>query len=277
MTMTQNSEKGDKEPVSLSPSPLPGRSEAEKGDKLTGSLSPTPEEKQHRTTHSDRVKLVGLIAFFAVMALIVVLIWPYVHMIFEPDGLEELLEQMRDAGWAGVLILEALQFLQVIVAFIPGEVVQIAAGMLYGPWWGSLIILIGCIVSSAFIFVLVHKLGAPFVHDMVPKKYMAKFREFEQSKKFVSIVFLLFLIPGLPKDVFTYITPLSDMKLGQFLMITNVARIPGIVISTYAADGLMEGRLVESVIMFIGVAIIAVLALIVYNKVSTKHAEKKNG
>lgn len=235
-----------------------------------------PEPKQHRTTHSDRVKLVGLIAFFVVMALIIILIWPYVGMIFEPDGLEKLLDQVRNAGWAGVLILEALQFLQVVVAFIPGEVVQIAAGMLYGPWWGAIIILIGCIFSSAFIFVLVHKLGAPFVRDMVPEKYMNKFHEFEHSKKFVSIVFLLFLIPGMPKDVFTYVTPLSDMKLKQFLLITNTARIPGIVISTYAADGLLEGRLVESIIMFIGLAIIAVIALVVYNKISVKHAEKKS-
>lgn len=233
--------------------------------------------KEHRTSHSDRLKLGGLIAFFAVMALIIVLIWPYVGMIFEPDGLEKLLDQVRNAGWAGVLILEALQFLQVVVAFIPGEVVQIAAGMLYGPWWGALIILIGCIVSSAFIFVLVHKLGAPFVHDMVPEKYMAKFREFEKSRKFVSVVFLLFLIPGMPKDVFTYITPLSDMKLKQFLLITNTARIPGIVISTYAADGLLEGRLVESIIMFVVLAIIAIIALVVYNKISVKHAERKNG
>lgn len=245
-----------------------------KEDKGPDPLSSEP--KQHRTTHSDRVRLVGLIAFFAVMALIIALIWPYVGMIFEPDGLEKLLDQVRDAGWTGVLILEALQFLQVVVAFIPGEAVQIAAGMLYGPWWGALIILVGCIFSSAFIFVLVHKLGAPFVRDMVPEKYMTKFHEFEQSKKFVSVIFLLFLIPGMPKDVFTYITPLSDMKLKQFLLITNTARIPGIVISTYAADGLMEGRLVESIIMFVVLAIIAVIALVVYNKVSTKHAEKKN-
>ena len=59
---------------------------------------------------------------------------------------------------------------------------------------------------------LVHKLGAPFVQAMVPEKYMGKFREWETSEKFNVIVFILFLIPGLPKDVFTYITPLTHMS-----------------------------------------------------------------
>lgn len=234
-----------------------------------------PQQKEHRASHADKLKFVGLIAFFVVVAIIMLLIWPYIHMLFEPDGLNELIGKVHEAGWAGVLILEAVQFLQIVVAFIPGEVVQIAAGMIYGPWIGALIILIGCVISSAVIFAIVHKLGAPFVHDMVPEKYMGKFREFEKSKKFESIVFLLFLIPGLPKDVFTYITPLSDMKLGPFLVITNVARIPGIVISTYAADGLLEGRLVESIILFVALAIVAIVALLVYNRISSKKGADK--
>ena len=233
-----------------------------------------PAQREHRASHADKLKFAGLIAFFAVMAIIMLLVWPYIHMLFEPDGLNELIGKVHEAGWAGVLILEAVQFLQIVVAFIPGEVVQIAAGMIYGPWIGALIIFIGCVISSSAIFAIVHKLGAPFVHDMVPQKYMGKFREFERSKKFESIVFLLFLIPGLPKDVFTYITPLSDMRFGKFVMITNFARIPGIVISTYAADGLLEGRLVESVIMFLALAVVAIVALVIYNKLSSKHAAK---
>lgn len=227
-----------------------------------------------RASHADKVKFAGLIAFLAVVAIIVVLVWPFIHLVFEPDGLDQLIDRVQSAGIGGVLILEAIQFLQVVVAFIPGEVVQVAAGMIYGPWWGALIILVGCVISSAFIYMLVHKLGAPFVHDMVPQKYTAKFREFEQSGKFNMVVFVLFLIPGLPKDVFTYITPLSDMKLSTFLVIANTARIPGIVLSTYAADGLLEGRIFESVVMFGVLALIAVVALLVYNKLSSKPGSK---
>ena len=120
---------------------------------------------------------------------------------------------------------------------------------------------------------MVHWLGAPFVRDMVPGKYLGKFRSFEESGKFNTIVFLLFLIPGLPKDVFTYITPLSDMKLPTFLLITNLARVPGIFVSTYAANGLIEGRMWESVLIFGILAVVAVLALVFYNKMSSARHE----
>ena len=204
------------------------------------------------------------------MVIIVVAIWPMIHDIFEPGGIERVTTEVRNAGPWGFLILLAIQFLQIVVAFIPGEVVQVAAGMIYGPWVGALIIWLGCIISSSFIFVLVHKLGAPFVQAMVPEKYMGKFREWEASDKFKAIVFVLFLIPGLPKDVFTYITPLTHMSMRSFVTISNVARIPGIVLSTYAAAGLVSGDITQSIIIFAVTALVAIVALIVYGRVTRK-------
>ena len=212
----------------------------------------------------------SLLSLIAMIAIIVMVLWPYMHMLFEEDGLEKTIEHMDNAGIQGVLLLEALQFLQIVVAFIPGEVVQFTAGAIYGPWWGALIIFVGCVISSAFIFLIVHKLGAPFVKDMVPAKYLEKFEEFEKKRMFNVIVFVLFLIPGLPKDVFTYITPLSDMPFRTFIVITNIARIPGIVLSTYAANGLIEGDIWQSVLLFAVLAIVSVVALVVFNKIMQK-------
>lgn len=209
----------------------------------------------------DIFKFAGLIAFFLLSVLICVLIWPYVHELFEPGGVDRVIADVRDAGPVGFLILLGLQFLQVVVAFIPGEVVQIAAGLLYGPWIGALIILLGCVVSSAFIFVVVRKLGAPFVQSMVSTQHLDKFRAFEETGKLNAVVFVLFLIPGLPKDVFTYLVPLTDINMRLFLVLSNVARIPGIVVSTYAADGLVDGRFVESIVIFVIAAVIAVLGI----------------
>lgn len=233
----------------------------------------------HPMERSDIFKFAGLIAFFVIMALICVLIWPYLKELFEPGGIERVIVEVRGAGPVGIGILLGLQFLQIVVAFIPGEVVQVAAGMLYGPWLGCAIIVLGCVISSAFIFVLVHKLGAPFVQNMVPTNQLEKFRKFEASGKLNIIVFILFLIPGLPKDVFTYLVPLTDMRMRTFLILLNIARIPGIIISTYAADGLVEGRIVESVIIFVVAAVIALLGIAFRDKIMafldkhTKHKE----
>ncbi len=233
----------------------------------------------HPMERGDIFKFVGLIAFFAIMALICVLLWPYMKELFEPGGIDRVMAEVRNAGPVGVLILLGLQFLQIVVAFIPGEVVQVAAGMLYGPWFGCAIIVLGCVISSAFIFVLVHKLGAPFVQNMVPTNQLEKFRKFEASGKLNIIVFILFLIPGLPKDVFTYLVPLTDMRMRTFLVLSNVARIPGIIISTYAADGLVDGRIGESVIIFVVAAIIALLGILFRDKIMAfldKHIKHKD-
>ena len=225
------------------------------------------EVRGHDMQRGAIFKIVGLVVVIVVIALACVAIWPLISNIFEPGGVDRLIEEVQNAGPLGVLFLLAIQVLQVVVAFIPGEVVQVAAGMMYGPWIGALVIFVGCLISSAFIFVVVRKLGAPFVQSMVPTKYLEKFRAFERSGKLTPVVFALFLIPGLPKDVFTYLVPLTDMRMRTFVILANVARIPGIVLSTYAADGLLEGRLVESVIIFVIAAAIAVAGIVFSDKI----------
>ncbi len=211
---------------------------------------------------SDIFKFLGLVAFFLIMAAAIVFLWPLFGSVFEEGGTDLVIEEVRNAGAVGVFMLLGLQFLQIVVAFVPGEVVQIVAGILYGPWLGSLLLLLGCLISSAFIFVLVRKLGAPFVQGMAPTNQLERFRKFEETGRLNIIVFILFLIPGLPKDVFTYIVPLTDMKMGTFLALALVGRTPGIVVTAYAADGLVEGRIMESVIIFAFAAVICAVGVL---------------
>ena len=218
-------------------------------------------------TRGDIFKFGGFIAFFALMVIVVILIWPYIHEAFEPGGLSRVIDDVRNAGPRGFLILLAIQFMQIVVAFIPGEVVQMAACMMYGPWLGAAVVLLGCIISSAFVFAVVHRLGAPFVRDMVPTKYLDIFNAFEESGKLSIVVFILFLIPAMPKDTFTYLVPLTNMRMRDFLVLSNVGRIPGIVISTYAANGLVDGNITQSIIIFAVVAVIAIVAIVFRDKI----------
>ena len=228
-----------------------------------------------RLTKADLFKFGGLIAFFVLMAVVCVAIAPLILELTEPGGVERVVQDVRNAGPGGVLILLGMQFLQVVVAFIPGEVVQVAAGMMYGPWGGAAVVLVGCVISSAFIFFIVHKLGAPFVRAMIPEKWMGKLEDFEETDKLDVLVFVLFLIPGLPKDVFTYLVPLTDMSMRNFLVLSTVGRIPGILMSTLAADGLMEGDIMRSVLLFLVAAGIAALAIVFHEKIMHAFAKKK--
>lgn len=235
---------------------------AERRQELRAKANEETQVRGHEVRRGDIFKIVGLIAFLAITALACWLLWPYIHDLFEPGGVDRVINDVRNAGPGGVLILLALQFLQIVVAFIPGEATQMAAGMLYGPWLGGLVILIGCIISSAFVFVVVHKLGAPFVKDMVSDQWLDKFQKFEASGKLDITVFILFLIPAMPKDVFTYLVPLTDMPMRKFLLLSNVGRIPGILISTYAASGLVDGNIWQSIVIFAVLAVVAVICII---------------
>lgn len=207
-------------------------------------------------------KFIGLLAFMAIIAVVMVLLWPSIKDLFTEGGAQRLVARLKAAGPMGVFALLGIQFLQVVVAFIPGEVVQLAAGLMYGPWFGALIILAGCALSSFVVYQLVHKLGAPFVRAMVSEKHMERFERFEQSGKLDIIVFVLFLIPGMPKDVFTYIVPLTSMKVGRFLTLTTIARIPGVLASTYTAHGFSNGNIVGPIVVMSIVGVLAVCGVV---------------
>ena len=211
---------------------------------------------------TDAIKFAGLVAFILAGLVVVAVLWPYLADVFTEGGVERLVAHVQGAGWAGVAMLEGVQLLQVVIAFLPGEVVQLAAGLMYGPWIGSLLVLVGAMVGSTIIYVLVHKLGAPFVQGMVPTKHLEKFRRFEESGKLDVVVFVLFLCPAMPKDVFTYLVPLTNMKFSRFITLTSIGRIPGIVASAYAASGFANGEIVGPAVVMGLLVVLAVLAVV---------------
>ena len=246
----------------------------QKGDSPSGQASVQERPAEGKTTVGGRamdrstvIKFAGLVAFVVIVGIVVAVMWPYIADVFTEGGVDRLVERVRDAGVGGVFILLGMQLLQIIVAFIPGEVVQLAAGLMYGPWLGALIILVGCVISSALVYKLVHALGAPFVQSMVSTEHLEKFHAFEESGKLDVVVFVLFLIPAMPKDVFTYLVPLTDMKMGRFLVLATIGRIPGVLASTYVAHGLSQGEMVGPIAIVVVVAALAVVAVVFRDRI----------
>ena len=149
-----------------------------------------------RLTKADVFRFAGLGVFFVLLVITCVAATPLILEMTEPGGIERVVADVQQAGPLGIFVLLGFQFFQVVVAFIPGEVVQLAAGMMYGPWLGAAIIIGGCVASSAFIYAVVHKLGSPFVRDILPVRWMNRVDDFYESDKLEMMVFVLFLIPG---------------------------------------------------------------------------------
>lgn len=120
----------------------------------------------------------------------------------------------------------ALQILQVVAAPIPGEVTGFLGGFLYGPALGILLSTIGLTIGSFIAFWLSKVFGRPFVEKFVSRKTMAKY-DYLLHHKGAFLVFLLFLIPGTPKDLLCYILGLGHLTTREFLLISTVGRFAG--------------------------------------------------
>jgi uncharacterized membrane protein YdjX (TVP38/TMEM64 family) len=228
--------------------------------KLQGAAISTGEFKEKKgLTGADIAKFAGLVAIIVAIVVLTIVFWPRVADYASEKGVEGIIADVRASGPLGVLILFGLQVAQVVFAVIPGEATQIAAGMLYGPLFGPLVVLAGALFSTVMIYYLVHFLGYPFVNKALPKNAMEKFHFIgeTQARKLDVIVFLLFLTPGLPKDVFTYILPLTRIKPSRFFLLTTVGRAPGVFVSAYLGETALSGDWV-----LIAVVVLVVLAVL---------------
>jgi uncharacterized membrane protein YdjX (TVP38/TMEM64 family) len=211
---------------------------------------------------ADKVKFVGLVVFFLLIIAVSVFAVNFIRSLGTESITVELEHAVRDAGIFGVLICLGIQFIQVVVAFIPGEVVQVVIGYVYGTVWGGLLTLLGALISSVFVFYLVRKLGAPFVQAMVGNKDSKRMRFLHNSKNLNSLVFILYLIPGLPKDLFTYVVPLTEMRPSSFFVLSTIARAPAIFASTYVAASFKSGDFVGMIVVTVIFGGLGILGII---------------
>ena len=139
---------------------------------------------------------------------------------------KKILAFVNSFGPLSVLIFIGLQILQVIVAPIPGEVNGFIGGYLYGPVLGTIYSTIGLTIGSWLAFVLARWLGLPFVEKVISPRIIEKYDYFMEHRG-ILITFILFVIPGFPKDALSYLIGLSHMKTSTFLMICTAGRLMG--------------------------------------------------
>ena len=132
------------------------------------------------------------------------------------------------AGWIGPFLFVGLQFLQVILFVIPGEIPQIAGGFLFGILGGTALSLLGITAGTAVNFILGRVLGRPFVEAVLGKERTDRFEGMIGSERAQTGFFLLFLIPGIPKDALCYVAGLSKIGFLPFLLISSLGRFPAL-------------------------------------------------
>ncbi len=156
----------------------------------------------------------------------------------------------------------ALQVLQVVLAPIPGEVTGLIGGYLYGPVVGVIWSTIGLTIGSYAAFALARVFGRPFVEKFVEKSIMKRF-DYLLHHKGAFLVFLLFLIPGTPKDYLCYILGLGHLSTTEFLVIGGVGRLFGTILLTVGGD-LIRHHQYRQFSLLAGITIIVIMAAMIF-------------
>ncbi len=152
---------------------------------------------------------------------------------------QKMLEFLNSLGaWRSAGFM-ALQAIQVIIAPIPGEITGILGGYLYGPVSGTILSTIGLTIGSYVAFLLARVFGKPLAEKIVPQGVMKRF-DYLLENKGLFLVFLLFLIPGFPKDYFCYIFGLSAISTRDYLVISTVGRLMGTILLSLEGSSLKD-------------------------------------
>jgi uncharacterized membrane protein YdjX (TVP38/TMEM64 family) len=135
-------------------------------------------------------------------------------------------------GWMAPMVFIAIQALQVIISPIPGEITGPVGGALFGTTWAVIYSTVGLTVGTLVCFAIGRRWGEPLVRPWLSEHHWDRLNFILEAEGAI-LCFILYLIPGFPKDIISYLFGISPMPFWVFAVISTVARIPGTWISSY--------------------------------------------
>jgi len=194
------------------------------------------------------------------------------YIVKNPNMLKEIVLSYGDLS---ILVFIFMQIIQVVVFFIPGEFIQIAGGYIFGTFSGGIISLIGITLGSIIVYFIANNYGKPFVEKVILNKKVKFFRKILKvgSKKIV--VFMFYLVPGIPKDALAYICGVSDISLKDFVIYSTLGRIPGIFISSYFGQKIYDKDITSLIIISVTMAILFAVGVFKGNIIIKNMTKKK--
>ena len=203
------------------------------------SIDEDPEIDVRRKALRRRV-LIGLVTAAAVTAL---LCWEYL------PGLLAWLADARavrafvsDHAFVSRLAMLGINIVQVLLAFLPGEPVELASGYAFGFWEGTALCLVASGLATSMIYWATRRWGWKLVGLFFDRSLFDRFSWLKSAKRLELIMLIVFLIPGTPKDFLTYFAGLTNMRFLPVVLIATFGRIPSIVTSTIAASAVGSGN-----------------------------------
>ena len=213
--------------------------------------------------------LLILLVFFLILTILIGK--PMIEFVSEP---EKFRHWVNGHGSFGKIVFLVMQVFQVLFAIIPGEPLEIGAGYAFGAFEGTILCMIGNLIGGVLIFLLVRTLGVRFVEIFFPLEKIQSLKFLKDERKFNTIMYIVFLLPGTPKDLLSYFAGLTKIKWSEWIFITTVGRLPSIVTSTISGGALGEKKYITAIVVFAITATLSILGFIIYNKIIVYHNNK---
>lgn len=216
-------------------------------------------------------KIISAIAFVLFLVFCGLVTWfigrPMISLVSEPEKFRVWVDSK---GIWGRLIFIGMVFFQVVIALIPGEPLEIGAGYAFGAIEGTLLCLAGIALGSLAVLFLVRRFGIRLLEVFFSTKKIKELKFLQNEKKRDLIIFIIFFLPGTPKDLLTYFVGLVDIKPSTFLLLITIARIPSVITSTIGGSALGVEEYKKAIIVFTLTALISALGILIYRKISAK-------
>ena len=213
-------------------------------------------------------KIITIIIIVFLVGLTIYL-FPVMENLSTIEGQQEFKQMVSNSGIVGFLTLFGLQLAQIFLIIIPGEPLEILAGMCYGSVGGTIFIMVSACIISTIIFLLVRKYGKKFVYEFCDKEKIDKIENsklFQNPQKIEFILLILFLIPGTPKDLLVYISGLLPIKPLKFILISTFARFPSVISSTLVGANIVGGNWKIGVILYVAIVLAVGAIVLIINK-----------
>lgn len=222
--------------------------------------------------HKQLVKLLAVFLLILFGLFVTVYLGkPLLTMVEDPEEFRRLVEEN---GWYARLLFIGLVFVQVVLALIPGEPMEICAGVAFGAVEGTLLCMAGILLGSAAVFFLVRRWGVRLVEVFFSVEKIRSLRFLQNEKRVDRVLFLIMMIPGTPKDLLSYFVPLTKIRAGHWLMLTTLARIPSVVTSTVGGDALGEKNYLFALIVFAVTCLFSLAGAILFDYFTKKRKIK---
>lgn len=223
----------------------------------------------------NNIKKIRKVIAFVILILFIIgfikILPTFMNLVTE-EGRAEFENQVEALGIKGAISIVALEVCKVILVFLPGEPIELVAGMCFGPFWGLLVIYAGVVISNLLIIFAVKKYGTRLVKDIVPEDKIEKVEKMinDYPDRSEVTLFVLYFLPVLPKDFITYIASLLPMTKKKVLLVSIFGRFPAVFSSVLVGSKILDGDIKSIIIIYLITYIISGLIAMFYKRKMAK-------